>query len=250
MGTNTVLLELLKLLLNSVHSWKGARLSSIDLKNFYLDTPIPDPEYVQIKILDIPDDFIDKYKLTGQDQDEWIYFKICQGCYGLPKAGILANDLLGSHLEAKGFYEVASTPGLWYHKWQPIQFCLIANHFGVEYVGLEHFNYFLGVLKKFHGVQYNMAGDKFAGIYIEWDYSTRRCASVRGFCTRAPLIFFLAGNLNLQNSPKLNKNGQTINKERETSFCNTKNQSTCTPQLLQGNAMHYLNTVKLIAIKC
>jgi hypothetical protein len=52
-GTNTASLELFKLLLNSVLSRKGARFSSIDLKNFYLDTPMPNPEYVRIKITDI-----------------------------------------------------------------------------------------------------------------------------------------------------------------------------------------------------
>jgi hypothetical protein len=83
-GTNTALLELLKLLLNSVLSQKGASFSSIDLKNFYLDTPMPEPKYVCIKILDIPDEFIDEYKLTGLDHDRWIYFEICQGCYSLP----------------------------------------------------------------------------------------------------------------------------------------------------------------------
>jgi hypothetical protein len=93
-GTNTASLELLKLLLNSVLLQKGAWFSSIDLKNFYLDTPMPEPEYVCIKILDIPQEFIDKYKLTGLDRNGWIYFKICQGCYGLPQAGILANNLL------------------------------------------------------------------------------------------------------------------------------------------------------------
>ncbi len=45
-GTNKASLELLKLLLNSVLSWKGAHFSFINLKNFYLDTPMPEPEYV------------------------------------------------------------------------------------------------------------------------------------------------------------------------------------------------------------
>jgi len=58
-GTNTASLELFKLLLNSVLSRKGARFSTIDLKNFYLDTPMPDPEYVCIKITDIPTEFIE-----------------------------------------------------------------------------------------------------------------------------------------------------------------------------------------------
>jgi hypothetical protein len=165
-GTNTASLELLKLLLNSVISWKGAHFSSINLKNFYLDTPMPDPEYDCIKISDIPNEFIDEYKLTGQDRDGWIYFKICQGFYGLPQTGILANDLLCSHLEAKGLYEAASTPGLWRHKWQPIQFCLTVDNFGVEYVGLKHFSYLLSFLKKFHGVQYNMAGKKMQALTL------------------------------------------------------------------------------------
>jgi hypothetical protein len=150
-GTNTALLEFLKLLLNSVLSWKCSCFSSINLKNFYLDTPIPKPKYVCIKILGIPDEFIDEYKLTGLDRDGWTYFKIHQGCYGLPQTGILANNLFHSCFKAEGFYEVASTPGLWRHIWRPIQFCLIVDDFGVEYVGLEHFNYLHGAIQ--HGRQ-------------------------------------------------------------------------------------------------
>ncbi len=67
MGTNTALLELLKLLLNSVLYRKGAWFSTINLKNFYLDTPMPDPEYVCIKLSDIPDKFTKEYNLSGQD---------------------------------------------------------------------------------------------------------------------------------------------------------------------------------------
>ncbi len=59
-GTNTTLLELLKLHFKSVLSWIGACFSSIDLNNFYLDLPMLEPKYVCIKILDIPDKFIDK----------------------------------------------------------------------------------------------------------------------------------------------------------------------------------------------
>jgi hypothetical protein len=64
-GTNTALLELVKLLLNSVLSRKGAWLSAINLKNFYLNTPMSDPEYVRIKLSDIPDKFIKEYNLSG-----------------------------------------------------------------------------------------------------------------------------------------------------------------------------------------
>ena len=194
-GTNTASLELVKLLLNSVLSRKGARFSTIDLKNFYLDTPMPDPEYVRIKMTDIPDEFIQEYNLQGRDRDGWVYFEIRQGCYGLPQSGILANNLLRSRLVKEGFYESLSTPGLWRHKWRPIQFSLIVDDFGVEYVGIEHFNFLLDILKKYHGVQFNMAGDKLAGISITWDYPRKRCRisthALRSGASHHMLVFLL-----------------------------------------------------------
>jgi hypothetical protein len=127
-GTNTALLELIKLMLNSVISCKGAQLSTIDIKHFYLDTPMVDPKYVRIKITGIPEEFILEYDLAGkEDQNGWIYFEIQRGCYGLPQAGILANNLLWGHLEKEGYYKAPTTPGLWKHKWQPIHFVLLSK---------------------------------------------------------------------------------------------------------------------------
>jgi hypothetical protein len=104
-------------------------------------------EYVYIKITNILQRFIDEYKLAGCDHDRWMYFKIRQGWCCLPQASILVNNILCSCLVAEGFYKAASTPSLWKHKWCPIQFCLIVDTFGVGYVGVEHFNYLLEVLK-------------------------------------------------------------------------------------------------------
>ncbi len=116
-GANTALLELMKLMLNSVISRKGAQFACIDIKNFYLDTPMKDPEYVRIKITDISEEFILEYGLAGkEDKNGWIYFDIRRGCYGLPQAGILANNILRGRLEEEGYYKAHSTPGLWRHK--------------------------------------------------------------------------------------------------------------------------------------
>ena len=93
-GTNTASLELIKLVLNSVLSRKGARFSTIDLKIFYLNTPMSEKEYVCINLATIPEEFVAEYNLAGTDKDGWIYFEIGCGCYGLPQAGILANNLL------------------------------------------------------------------------------------------------------------------------------------------------------------
>ena len=68
------------------------------------------------------------------DRFGWVYFEVVRGCYGLPQAGKLAHDILSERLQEAGYYETATTPGLWRHRWRPIQFVLIVDDFGVEYV--------------------------------------------------------------------------------------------------------------------
>jgi hypothetical protein len=68
-GTPTGSIELVKLLINSVLSQRNAWLATMDFKNFYLNTPLDRPEYVCIKLADIPQEFIDKYKLNKLAHD-------------------------------------------------------------------------------------------------------------------------------------------------------------------------------------
>jgi hypothetical protein len=70
-GTPTGSIELVKLLINSVLSQCNAWLATMDLKNFYLNTPLNEPEYIRIKLADIPQEFIDKYKLNKLARDSW-----------------------------------------------------------------------------------------------------------------------------------------------------------------------------------
>ncbi len=64
------------------------------LKDFYLNTPPNWPEYVHIKITNILKEFIAKYQLKDLVCNGWVYFEMCTVMYGLPHAGILANNLL------------------------------------------------------------------------------------------------------------------------------------------------------------
>ena len=77
-------------------------------------------KYVRIKLSDIPQEIIEEYDLTKAAQNGWIYFEILRGFYGLPQSGRLANDLLCTRLDKAGYYEAATTHGLWSHKWRPI----------------------------------------------------------------------------------------------------------------------------------
>ena len=68
----------------------------------------------------------------------WVYFEICNGVYGLPQSGSLANILLEKRLKKHGYYQCPTTPGLWYHEWRPVVFFLLVDEFGVEYVRERH----------------------------------------------------------------------------------------------------------------
>ena len=93
-GTETASLDLYKLMMNSVLSRKGAKFITYNIRNFYLATPIEYPEYVNIKLTDIPQEFIEEYNLHENVYEGWVYFEICNGVYGLPQPGSLANNLL------------------------------------------------------------------------------------------------------------------------------------------------------------
>ena len=110
-------MQFAKLLSDLVISTPGARFLTFDLKNFYLNTPLPTARYMRMKLDILPEEIIKKYHLSTIQHNGWVYFKIKRGMYGLPEAGILANKLLKKRLSAKGYYEAQFTPGLYCHVW-------------------------------------------------------------------------------------------------------------------------------------
>ena len=102
---------------------------------------------MKIQLLKIPQESISEYNLNSSVQKGWVYFEISCGCYGLPQTGILANKQLILRLGKEGYYEAITTPGLWRHKWRPIQFCLIVDDFGVEYFGKHHVDHLAKIYK-------------------------------------------------------------------------------------------------------
>ena len=54
MGMNTASLELVNLVINSLLSHQGAKFSCFDGENIYLVIPLDQPEYVNIKLYNIP----------------------------------------------------------------------------------------------------------------------------------------------------------------------------------------------------
>jgi hypothetical protein len=106
--------------------------------------------------------------------------------YGLPQAGLLANELLEKRLNAHGYHQSKLVPGLWKHIWRPIQFTLVVDDFGIKYVGDEHPQHLLKVLQEHYTVTTDWKGSRYIGITLDWDYGKRRVhLSMPGYVKKA-----------------------------------------------------------------
>ena len=77
---------------------------TLDIKNFYLNTPMERYEYMRIKIIDIPEDVVAEYNLQEKaTKDGYVYIEVRKGMYGLPQAGLLAQNLLEKRLVKHGY---------------------------------------------------------------------------------------------------------------------------------------------------
>jgi hypothetical protein len=126
-----------------------------------------------INLSSLPQETIDKYNLMELAQDGKVYIEIQKGMYGLPQAGILANELLQCNLAKYGYRPTQHTHGLWKHDTCPVSFSLVVDDFGVKYVGREHAEHLMACIKKNYQISSDWKGSAYCGLTLEWDYSNR-----------------------------------------------------------------------------
>jgi hypothetical protein len=184
--TKTSTVENVKLLINSVLSTDQALFMCMDLKDFYLNTPMLRKEYIRVHVSQIPKEFMDLYNLWPLVHNDHVWAEVSRGMYGLPQAGRLANDELIPILLNEGYYQLEHTPAMFRHTTRPIMFCLTVDDFGVEYVGKEHAQHLLSVLEKHYTVSVDWTGSLYCGITLDWNYKARTCdLSMPGYIARA-----------------------------------------------------------------
>jgi hypothetical protein len=133
-----------KILINRTLSTADTAMMMMDIKNYYLGTPLLRFEYMKM----FPEEIVVKYNLGALAVDGWVYIVIRKGMYGLKQAGLLANQMLKTRLATFGYYPARHTPGLWLHRTRPIAFSLILDDFAVKYVGKQHADHLINALLK------------------------------------------------------------------------------------------------------
>ena len=117
-------------------------------KKIYFNTNLPKPRYMKIKLDILPQEIVDRYNLLTIARNGYVYIKIKGGMHGLPKADILANELLKTRLVAKGYHEAQFTPDLYRHVWRPITFSLVVDNFGIKSQGIQHIRHLKKTLEE------------------------------------------------------------------------------------------------------
>ena len=72
---------------------------------------------------------MDKYSLHPFLQRDSVLFEISKGMYGLPQAGLLAQQRLIAHLAAAGYHQCPNVPCIFKHVTRRIAFSLVVDDF-------------------------------------------------------------------------------------------------------------------------
>jgi hypothetical protein len=102
-----------------------------------------------------------------------MYIEVQKCMYGLPQAGILANQLISRRLAIYVYHQTKFTPGLWRHVTLPIQFTLVVDDFGVQYVGKEHARHLIDAIETDYTVSKDWACGLYCGITLKWYYENK-----------------------------------------------------------------------------
>ena len=105
--------------------------------------------------------------IQNKEKNDYVYWQIARGVYGLSQAGILANKLLEERLAVQDHYKLPHTPGLSTHKTRAIWFTLTVDDFGVKYIDRKHAKHLMSVLKEHCKMDEDWEGDSYCGITLK-----------------------------------------------------------------------------------
>jgi hypothetical protein len=90
-----------------------------------------------------------------------VYVRIDGTMYGLPQAGILAQQRLVLHLEAYSYRECTNTPMLFKHDTKSVQFVLVVDDYAVRSSQRAHLTHFYDTLRQLYDFTATVGGDTF-----------------------------------------------------------------------------------------
>ncbi len=126
---------------------------------------------MKLKLSDIPSEIKREYKIQElASSDKYVYCQIRKGMYGLPQAGIIAQELLAQRLAKYGYNQSKIVPGLWTHNTKPVCFTLCVDDFAIKFTNIADATHLIEALKKDYTITIDWDATKYIGLTIKGDY--------------------------------------------------------------------------------
>jgi hypothetical protein len=72
-ATSTADITTFKIIINSTLSTEDAAMIMMDIKNYYVDTPLPRFEYMKMLLSRFPEEIVNKYNISALAVDGWVH---------------------------------------------------------------------------------------------------------------------------------------------------------------------------------
>ncbi len=129
-------------------------------------------KYMHLKLSDIPEEIIDEYKLCDiVTDDSYVYCETRKGIYGLPQAGLIAQELLEQQLSKVGYSQSKIIPGLWTHETRQTCYTLVVDNFAIKFTKMEDAQHLIEALKQDYTITIDWGATKYIELTIDWDYN-------------------------------------------------------------------------------
>jgi hypothetical protein len=168
---NTAALSTVKILLQSVVS-DNANFMTLDIKDFYLMTPLPRSEYIRIPLKFLSLQILAKHSLRPFILNNSILFEVTKSMYGLPHAGKIAQDNLIARLATHGYLQTGTTC-LFRHATNGVAFTLVVDDFGVKFPDPAGADDLIRCLQLYYTLTIKKNATKYLGLTIAVDNVAR-----------------------------------------------------------------------------
>eukprot|EP01036_Dinobryon_divergens_P061892 gene61892-biopygen31968 len=168
---NTAAMSTVKILLQSVVS-DAAHFMTLDIKDFYLMTPLPRPEYIRVPLKFLSQKILGKHNLHQYIHNNSVLFEVTKSMYGLPHAGKIAQDVLIARLASHDYHQTG-TICLFRNATNGVAFTLVVDDFGVKFKDLAGAEDLIKCLQLYYKLTIKMDATKYLGLTIAVDHIAR-----------------------------------------------------------------------------
>jgi hypothetical protein len=164
----TASLEVVRAMLNSVLA-DDAEFMAADITDYYLNTPLERPEYMRMSRKQVSDTIIAEYGYEQYFVNDMLYFQINKGMYGLPQAGLLAQNRLIAHIAEHGYTQSDTVLCLFRHATNGVTFVLVVDDFGIKFRNAADRDHLLTTLRMLYKITVDIEDPMYLGMTIKHD---------------------------------------------------------------------------------